>query len=458
MTQTFEATPLTRFLHAARPDWTLAELLHVEAKLEKIGLASVPALLQSLIVPRWSINELLQLEGEKGFSQETWRAFRAQAEKPRPHPLQSRAPSVLHSAPEIRPLQSELPQQGFRVVEDLEVRERPSVDAPSLGSSLGGDTLLGVEETFDGWVKLADRPGWVPRERRDFRGVWRLLVADGLRMPVSRISTRKGPQSFAVLCKTGVQVFDAPCTESAALGRRMCGEWVVAESQTYHGWLRLAGAAGWVHCLREGGSTAPMLTCPVLEEEAWREKCATARSAMMCVMTRNSDVGNSVVVEAREALRRATAGDDAQQLHEAFMFARAAGLSGDEVVLAEARLDKLRDADEDGSTDAAERQRLGSCIQQALRNETELRRLKAECKAAGFHAEVVEANDALERLMYDVVTAELAQTEHVERVVTAMRSGRPEDIRVAVLAAKGAGVPKREIARVHALHCVDGAC
>ena len=153
MTQTFEATPLTRFLHAARPDWTLAELLHVEAKLEKIGLASVPALLQSLTVPRWSINELLQLEGETGFSQETWRAFRAQAEQPRPHPLQSRAPSVLHSAPEIRPLQSELPQQGFRVVEDLEVRERPSVDAPSLGSSLAGDTLLGVEETFDGWVK-----------------------------------------------------------------------------------------------------------------------------------------------------------------------------------------------------------------------------------------------------------------------------------------------------------------
>mmetsp|Transcript_142794 Transcript_142794/g.455938 ORF Transcript_142794/g.455938 Transcript_142794/m.455938 type:complete len:436 (-) Transcript_142794:116-1423(-) len=58
-----------------------------------------------------------------------------------------------------------LPTQEFVVeTKALPIRAEPSSQAPVSGAKKLGERVHACEETFDGWVKLADEPGWIPRD------------------------------------------------------------------------------------------------------------------------------------------------------------------------------------------------------------------------------------------------------------------------------------------------------
>ncbi|CAE7839140.1 Nlrc3 [Symbiodinium sp. CCMP2592] len=55
-----------------------------------------------------------------------------------------------------------------------------------------------------------------------------------------------GPQHFKVTFSPSVAVRAAPSTDANIISARRVGEVVLAESQTYSGWIRLEGDGGWM--------------------------------------------------------------------------------------------------------------------------------------------------------------------------------------------------------------------
>ncbi|CAE8616477.1 unnamed protein product [Polarella glacialis] len=131
----------------------------------------------------------------------------------------------------------------------------PAGGAPVCGGKRPGDVVRGVEETFDGWVKLADENGWICKAGEALGGsesgealealdATVLLAEPGLaRMP--------GRQMFEVAASAGVQVRREPAEGALVLGVRTFGEFVLAETQSYHGWVRLSDDEGWVQALED---------------------------------------------------------------------------------------------------------------------------------------------------------------------------------------------------------------
>merc|ERR1740129_886943 len=56
-----------------------------------------------------------------------------------------------------------------------------------------------------------------------------------------------------VLAGQGLAVYREPAQGSLRLGSRSFGEFVLAERQSYHGWLRLADGEGWIHAFEGPG-------------------------------------------------------------------------------------------------------------------------------------------------------------------------------------------------------------
>ncbi|CAK0791416.1 unnamed protein product [Prorocentrum cordatum] len=117
-----------------------------------------------------------------------------------------------------------------------------------------GQTLMGIEETFDGWVRLADDAGWV--FRGDCADGPALLPLGDLRAALAEpeLSPAPGLQMFEVVGEEGVPVLREAAEDALALGRRSFGEFVLAEAQSYHGWLRLADGGGWAPCSTPQGA------------------------------------------------------------------------------------------------------------------------------------------------------------------------------------------------------------
>ena len=71
-----------------------------------------------------------------------------------------------------------LPQQQFRVAHEwANVRLVPSLDAPLVSRESRGSFVTAQEETFDGWVRLADESGWIIKDAA------RLGLSCPLRLP-----------------------------------------------------------------------------------------------------------------------------------------------------------------------------------------------------------------------------------------------------------------------------------
>ncbi|CAJ1412476.1 unnamed protein product [Effrenium voratum] len=221
---------LRDLLQAAKPTWADKDLSAVMEKLAKAQVTNFTDLREALYSTGPSaLNERLRSAGQKIFATETVAALKAQVD------LQEPPKPKIESNPD-------LPVQHWEVIKLAVVREAPSPGARAVARKDPGEVLEGVEETFNGFLKLR-LGGWCPKEAETGQLVRRvgavpLLAADFLSTP--------GPQPFEVAFQPSVAVRSAPSTTANIISARRFGEVVMAETQTYHGWLRLADDGGWM--------------------------------------------------------------------------------------------------------------------------------------------------------------------------------------------------------------------
>lgn len=127
-----------------------------------------------------------------------------------------------------------LPVQEFAVcVARVTIRAEASPEAPVLGAKRSGDRVRACEESFDGWVKLADEPGWIVRASGSFAAaavpaplapVAGASALDRL-LAAPLLSRAPGRQMFEVVAESGVRVFREPsevCLPCLALLVAVC--------------------------------------------------------------------------------------------------------------------------------------------------------------------------------------------------------------------------------------------
>lgn len=143
------------------------------------------------------------------------------------------------------------PGHRFQVVHNqCAVRSDPMLHAQVLDVRQRGEYLTGVEETFDGWVRLVGEAGWMLRNMQGKDGLGVLLEPVGRpqKLPVPRLAADRGNQMFKIVCRSGAEIRSEPSEQASIVGSRAYGDFVFAETQSYHGWIRLADNVGWMMC------------------------------------------------------------------------------------------------------------------------------------------------------------------------------------------------------------------
>jgi len=233
---------LKEFLQAAKPKWKSKDVTVVLEKLIRAGIHTTPELLSALKGKgNTSLNVRLKAVEEKTLTADTLQQLREYAE------AMAKIPAREEDAPPVAAAQ--LPTQDFEVVpETLAVLETPSPDGPVLGTRARGELVHATEETFDGFVRLLDGQGWMPRYAFGGPGGsdTQLLPLGKPLLLVERPLPEPSPWRFRVAFKPTVAVRDAPCVSAKVIGTKSHGEEVLAEVQSYHGWIRLVGGSGWM--------------------------------------------------------------------------------------------------------------------------------------------------------------------------------------------------------------------
>jgi len=223
--------------------------------------------------------------------------------------------------------------QEFKVLADVPIRVRPDLDAAVCGRIYPGKCIMATEETFYGWVRLAQEAGWVLRDMRGREGLGTVLtpMCELKRIAMPKPAREVGRQMFEVISESGLLVQSAPTAHAEVIDRKCYGEVVLAESQTYDGWVRLSDGEGWMLCVTPNGCRLLQNMCVALTE---RE--AVEPDVLSPAGNANNRVGGADVASAvgsgcrRDALRAleaaVTSRDDAA-FRSAIKAAKLAGVS-----------------------------------------------------------------------------------------------------------------------------------
>lgn len=433
---------LAQFLASAFGDRNDKERGQILVKLANVDVRSVPELQAALDATGvGALNARLRAAGEKAFGQDALLAMRSLVRslaQPRsngkngvhgahaPAQPQARAagmPQVVEEPP--------LPQQRYRVVHDfVYVRDRPLRTGQAIGQKLRNQELAVVEETFDGWVRLDREAGWVLKDMKGQQGLGKLLATVGGEpqgLAVTELADAPGPHRFTVVFTSKIAIRVGPGKEYAVRDTAREGETLLVESQTYHGWLRLADGRGWVL------SRDPQLGALVAPAYVQEQQAKGAAKAA-----------------AEEALRQALGSTSADALKTAILRARTAGATGELLQAAEGALSQLRQRDE-------ARRQARQLIVEASGYEAALAALVSDCIEADFHEEAALAQKSLDQVLEEQSREAQQHADVLDKFADSVRRGDREEIRCARDACKRAGVPVKEIGRVFALAQAEAA-
>lgn len=237
---------------------------------------------------------------------------------------------------------NDLPVQEFRIVNaDPLVRSEPRFSGQVCGQLTRGNIVQAFEETFDGWVKLADQPGWAPRDMGGRDGIQECLqeiCRPALAAVPDFVAGGPSRMMFEVVFEPRVDILREPQLDAPKVGSRGFGEFVLAEAQTYHGWLRLADDLGWMLCVSQrhgqllssvsaAEHAAPMMALdgpgeavPSEEEQRAREREEKEKEILR-------QVENQERQEALEELEAAAASGDGAIFRAATKAAKQAGVN-----------------------------------------------------------------------------------------------------------------------------------
>lgn len=418
---------LTAFFSNACPTWSDKDKSAVIERLAKVRINTITGLVSALRAKGAdALNPRLRSANEKAFTTDTLVALRKYADtmdvmadsaKSKTNGVQAAA------APSIP-----LPKQLFEVTHDVVmIRDRPGRAAASVGQKRKGEQIAAVEETFDGWVKLEGGEGWICKDMQGQAGLGKLLVPAGKQpqLAVHELASKPGPQKFTVCFKPRVATRDGPSKDATVQGLKKYGEEILAETQTYHGWVRLANGAGWM--LARDNDLGKLLEPTFLEEVRSRAgDLASAQSALVALM----------------------ATTDTEGLKAAIARARSAGVDAQQIAAAESKVAELKQRDEN-------RRAMKARITKNERNGSELAECVSDCIEMEFEQEAKLAQKLLDALL-DEQAAEAEQfQELLDKLKDATLSGDVNEIKSARNACKTAGVPMKEISRVFTLAQIE---
>lgn len=232
---------------------------------------------------------------------------------------------------------AKLPECEFLVVREVAVRAEPMLSGGVCGHLVKGQVVGGWEETFDGWVHLSSHAGWALRHfvEEEDTGVSLQAIDPPEMLAVQEVSSGPARRMFEVVCEPVAYILKEPRSNAAITGTRACGEFVLAEAQTYHGWVRLADKLGWMQSSshRDGqllrSVTALEHSAPLLaitdaekdEEEKRAEEEVRRRELEMKQKVEEDTRG-----EALRELEEAAASGDAAVFRAAIKVAKSKGV------------------------------------------------------------------------------------------------------------------------------------
>jgi len=215
-------------------------------------------------------------------------------------------------------------EQVFEVVHTMAmVRNSPATAALPTGQRKKGEQVFGVEETFDGWVRLKGG-GYIIKDMRGKNGIGQLLrpVSGQPMYAVQEHTEVPGPQRFQVVLKPSVAVRDVPSKDGKIVGARSYGEDVWAARQTYNQWVRLLDGSGWMLTFKGdlGPLLQPRFVLPLDEvedldelEERRQPGSLTQDSAAVAAALKRQAVPEADEANQQAALARRKQEQDAEQ-------------------------------------------------------------------------------------------------------------------------------------------------
>jgi len=344
------------------------------------------------------------------------------------------APGARAAAKPQQPqMPSEQPTQRYQIIIDFAfVRNEPVHTAPVYGKKQRGDIVLGAEETFDGWVHLADEPGWIVKDMQGRQNVGQVLQPVGGEpvLAVPRPLAKPGPVPFKVAFKPRIAIRGGPNKQTQIMGMKEFGETVIAEVQTYGGWVRLQGGNHWA--LTNDSTFGKLLESQELEAQS-----------------KVQDQGPALM-----ALSQAVKSRDASQIQQALARARAAGVDKAQTQQAEQILAEMK---ADVAKLDAKKRELRQRIDKAKDNERELRDCVDDGAKDGLREETVLAQKLLNELMERRSQTQQKHQGLLDRLAAAAASGDKQEMKAARDAAQKGGVDKKEIARIFSLNIINSA-
>ena len=178
--------------------------------------------------------------------------------------LERLKPKAQAKAPVLQPLI----MQEYKVVHDfVYLRQEPALHAPILGRRHKGDSFKVSEETWDGWVKLHDQPGYVVKDMGGLQGIGKVLSCVGRVLPlVAELQTSNEPLTFEVVYQPFVAVRTGPSKARPIQGTRKAGERLRAVAQGYGGWIHVHPEDGGGWMLTQDEELGQLLACKTIEE------------------------------------------------------------------------------------------------------------------------------------------------------------------------------------------------
>lgn len=328
---------------------------------------------------------------------------------------------------------SEQPTQTYQIMTEFAfVRQDPVHNAPIYGKKVRGEVFVAAEETFDGWVHLAEEPGWIIKDMQGRQGVGQVLNPVGGEpvLAVPKPLANPGPVTFQVVFKPQIAIRGGPNKQAQIMGMKKFGEAVNAEVQTYGGWVRLQGVNHWA---LTNDSTFGKL----LESQAVQDQAKTV------------DRGSAIA-----ALEQAVNSRDVNKIQEALSRARAAGVDKAQTQIAEQALAEMK---ADVARLEAKKKKFRERIEKAKDNERELRDIIDDGAKAGLREETLMAQKILSELQEAKSKTHQKHQGLLDRLAAAAASGDKQEMKAARDAAQKGGVDKKEIARIFSLNIINSS-
>jgi len=174
-------------------------------------------------------------------------------------------------------------RQAFEILATkCSVLVEPDLASKKIATKSKGGYVWGGELTVDGWLKLHGEKGWILTDMRGkdgVREVVRLHANERAQVAIQGFHSQ-GICCLEVCCEQA-HVREVPSPGSPAISTRYQGELVFARSQTFDGWVRLAGEHGWMLVGAEdlGQLLTPLCNLPHVDLWLLRDVWAAARGA-----------------------------------------------------------------------------------------------------------------------------------------------------------------------------------